>query len=362
MRTRLSGYGGSVKIGKGSKGLWRYSTEINWRSPGLDLNDIGFMQTADIFKMTNSLSYFVNESESIFRTYTIGLTETSKWDFGMNYLSSSGGLSLYFEFLNNWAVSNSITYTSQTLDTRILRGGSAMYVPDNWSDVFYVKTDPSKKIYFELNSTITAFGNNSSRYYYIQPEISVSPLNTLKFTMSINYSSNHDNLQYIDTKFVNNQNHYILGKINQQTLGLIFRIDYNITPEFSIQYYGSPFASVGKYSEFKTITNPRAGGYDERYLLLNPVLNGNDYEIAENNNSSANYSFGNPNFNFYQFRSNLVLRWEYSPGSQIFLVWSQDRTNYIQPGYYSVSDALSNLRNICPGNIFLIKYNYWFTI
>lgn len=179
--------------------------------------------------------------------------------------------------------------------------------------------------------------------------------------MSINYSNNFDNLQYIDTKVVNNENRYILGKISQQTLGLTFRIDYNITPELSIQYYGSPFASVGKYSKFKIITNPKASAYADRYALISPVLNGNNYDVSENG-SSINYNFANPDFNFYQFRSNLVLRWEYSAGSQIYLVWSQDRTNYLQPGYYSVNGALNNLKNIFPNNIFLIKYNYWLNI
>jgi hypothetical protein len=362
LRTQLSGYGGSMKIGKGSKGLWRYSSEINWRSPGLDLNDIGFMQTSDIIKMTNSISYFVNESVSIFRTYNAGISETNNWNFGMDYLSTGVSLSFYLEFLNNWAVSNTTNYTSQALDMRILRGGYGMLVPEIWTDNLYARTDPSKKIYSELNATFSASGDNSSKYFYVQPGISFMPMNILKFSVYVNYSNNHDNLQYIDTKSVNNQNQYILGKINQQTLGVTFRIDYNITPELSLQYYGSPFASVGKYSEFKTVTDPRAKLYTSRYLILNPVLNGNDYNVPGDNNSSMNYSFSNPDFNFYQFRSNLVLRWEYSPGSQIYLVWSQDRTNYIQPGNYSVNTALSNLKNIYPNNIFLLKYNYWFTI
>jgi len=64
-RTQFNGYGGQLKVGKGSKGFWRYSSELNWRSPGLDLNDLGFMQTADIMKLSNSISYFVNQPVSI---------------------------------------------------------------------------------------------------------------------------------------------------------------------------------------------------------------------------------------------------------------------------------------------------------
>jgi hypothetical protein len=360
--TQLSGYGGEITIGKGSKGLWRYSTELHWRSPGLELNDIGYMQTADIIEQENSISYFVNQPVSIFRTYSIGLNQFNNWDFGMNHLSSGGKLSIYLEFLNKWAISTSANYTSQALDTRILRGGYAMLVPAIWTNNFYVRTDPSEKIFFEITTNVSQSNNQSSQYFSIQPGISVMPMNTLKITMSVNYSDNFDNLQYIATKSVNGDNRYILGKIKQQTIGATFRIDYNITPELSIQYYGSPFATVGKYSDFKSVTNSKAAKYNDRYSILNPVLNSSNYDVSENNNSQVDYSYGNPDFNFSQLRSNLVFRWEYRPGSQIYFVWSQDRTYNIIPGIKSLSQTMSDLGKVYPNNIFLIKFSYWFSI
>jgi hypothetical protein len=363
--TTLSGYGGRIRIGKGSKGLWRYSTGLHWRSPGLDLNDLGFMQTTDIIQQENAVSYFVNQPVSIFRTYSIGITQSNNWDYGFNYLSSGGTFSLYLEFLNNWAINNSLNYTTQALNTRLLRGGNAMMVPAYWSLSSYARTDPSGTIYFDLNTTYTFSKNKSTRYFSIQPGIQVNPLSILRVSMSVNYSKNIDNLQYIDTKTVTDGNRYILGKINQNTLGITFRLDFNPIPELSIQYYGSPFASIGKYSEFKKVTDPRSLEYDNRFAIINPVLNGDNYDVTENRPGRTvpiNYSFSNPDFNFFQFRSNLVIRWEYRPGSQIFLVWSQDRTNYLTPGGNSVSTALSNLKDVYPNNIFLIKFNYWFSI
>lgn len=360
--TSLSGYGGRISVGKGSVGLWRYSATVNWRSPGLDFNDLGYMNTADIINENNDVSYFVNQPVSIFRTYTISLNQFNNWDFGRNHLSSGVELSLYFEFLNNWAVSNSFNFTSQALDTRILRGGNAMLVPPVWTDEIYFRTDPSKKFTFELNTNFSSAQNSRLKYFEVQPEISYIPISTLNLSMNIFYSSNTDNLQYITEKDVNNESRYVLGKIDQHTLSFTFRIDYNITPEFSIQYYGSPFASVGKYSEFKIVSNPKSDNYSERYKTISPFLTGNIYNISENSNSQIDYTFDNPDFNFFQFRSNLVLRWEYLPGSQIYLVWSQDRTNFLMPGQNSVSESLDKLRNVYPDNIFLVKLNYWFTI
>ena len=359
--TQLSGYGGKIKVGKGSKGFWRYSTALSWYSPGLDLNDLGYMQIADFIKQENSVSYFVNQSESIFRTYTLGLSQFNNFNFGIDHLSSGGGLSIYLEFLNKWAINTSINYTEQSLDTRLLRGGFAMLIPANWTNNFYVRTDPSEKIFFDLATNISLSDHQSKKYYSIAPGTSILLSNTLKLSLSANYSSNIDELQYVYT--VDNENKYILGKINQHTLGFTFRIDYNITPELSIQYYGSPFASVGKYSEFKDVTNPKADNYSDRFSLLNVVPSGEEYVVEENTSDRTTpVYFHNPDFSFSQFRSNLVLRWEYLPGSQVYLVWSNERTYFENPSGNSVNKAISLLKDVYPASIFLIKFNYWFNI
>jgi hypothetical protein len=361
-RTSLLGHGARIRIGKGSKGLWRYSAEFNWRSPGLDLNDLGFMRTADIFKEKVLLSYFVVQPVSIFRTYTLEISQTNNWDYGLNYLSSEGSFRLYLEFLNNWAVNTTFNFVSEALDTRLLRGGYAVLVPAVWSNDLYFRTAPSEKIFFDLTTNITLAENNSTRYYLLQPGISVMPSNALKLSIGINFSSNINNLQYIDRVTAGNEIKYLLGKINQRTLGATFRIDYNITPEFSIQYYGSPFASVGKYSSFKVVKIPRADNYNDRFSNLAPVLKGDNYEVYSDNTLQSEYIFRNPDFNFHEFRSNLVIRWEYRPGSQIYLVWSQDRSMFVNPADKSVSDTFGNISKTYPNNIFLVKINYWFSI
>jgi hypothetical protein len=359
-RSRLSGCGGQIKIGKGSKGFWRYSSELNLRSPGLDLNDLGFMQTADVIKLSNSISYFVNQPVSIFRTYSLGFNQTSNWDFGMRYLSSVLGTNIYLEFLNKWAFSTSLNFTPEALDTRLLRGGYAMLVPRSWSLGSYMRTDPSERVFFDCTYNVSGSAHQSSRSSYVQPGLSVMPLTTLRVAVSINYSSNVDNLQYVDTRSVNNDQRYILARISQQSLGVTFRIDCNVTPELSIQYYGSPFSSVGRYSMFKEVNNPRAADYGERFSLIDPTQNNNTYEVYGIN--GPEYSFGNPDFAFKQFRSNLVFRWEYLPGSLIYLVWSHERTAYDQPGDNSVDAAIRSLQNVSPANIFLAKLSYWFSI
>ena len=356
--TNLSGFGGRIKVGKGSKGLWRYATEINWRAPGLDLNDIGFMQMADLIKQENSLSYFVNKPVSIFRTYSLSLGEYNSWDFGMNHLYSSGEFDVYLEFLNKWAFSTGVSYKSQEQDNTLLRGGSSMITPASYSVYANIHTDWSKKISFSLNSNMLRGDNQRYNTYSISPGISVQPVTSLKLSMNARYTHSQDALQYV--KLVSDR--YILGKINNKTLGITFKANLIITPELSLQYYGSPFASIGRFSQFKQVTNPHDKNYNNRFKLLNPVADGSVYKVDENNDGAFDYSFDNPDFDFYQFRSNFVFRWEYRPGSQIYLVWSNERTNEINPGLYSLENTTGRLRAVFPTNVFLIKFNYWFSL
>ncbi|NJK95256.1 MAG: hypothetical protein HC905_10380, partial [Bacteroidales bacterium] len=207
--TQLSGYGGKIKIGKGSKGLWRYSTEIGWRSPGLDLNDLGYMQVADLINQQNLISYFVNKPVSVFRTYRVGIEQNNTWDYSGKYLSSGGALNLYGEFLNKWSVANSLAYIGENLDTRILRGGPTMLRPSIWQEEFIIRSDYSKRINGEIEMDADFSDNNAYRFWGISAGISVRPADKLRLSLNADYSINKDNLQYVDNKRSGSDNKYI---------------------------------------------------------------------------------------------------------------------------------------------------------
>jgi hypothetical protein len=111
------------------------------------------------------------------------------------------------------------------------------------------------------------------------------------------------------------------------------------------------------------VTDPLNPGYDKRFVYYpDPVLNDGVYEMDENNDGLADYTVDNPDFNFHQFRSNFVAKWEYRPGSYIYLVWSSERTGNTADPTASLGQSFNQLWSVFPGNIFLIKFNYWFSI
>jgi hypothetical protein len=364
-RTSLSGLGGKIEIGKGAKGFWKYSTALSMLTPGLELNDLGYMRRSDEIEQSNKISYQIIRSISIFKTLDVGFDQSNNWNFNGTYLGSSGEVSFSSMFKNQWSFRTQVEYHSKGIDTRILRGGFDMTMPSRLQLEGYLRSDPSKKFIAHIESGYESRGNNSAAMWVIQPGISVRPISVLKIGINATYEDNHDELQYVATRNTwLNGKRYILGTIDQKTLGLTFRVDLNLTPEFSVQYYGSPFVSKGSYSELKRVADPDAKNYGDRFeIYQNPVLNNGIYFLTDYDDVlPVITSVGNPDFNFHEFRSNLVAKWEYRLGSFIYLVWSSNRTGSNGSSNASFGDSYRYLRDVFPNNIFLVKLNYWFSL
>ena len=143
-----------------------------------------------------------------------------------------------------------------------------------------------------------------------------------------------------------------------------FRVNFNLSPDLTLQYWGQPFVASGRYYNFKYITDPMASDYHNRFALYSTEqisLNGDDYyEIDENTDGYYDYGFDKPDFSVQEFLSNLVVRWEYNPGSSLYLVWSQTRSNYNNSGTMDYSNDMEALFSEKPYNVFLIKFSYRF--
>lgn len=362
--THLNGWGGKLVVGKGSKGRWKYSSGVSWLSPGLELNDLGYMNSADEVNQENVVSYLVNQPVSIFNTCEISLEQFNSWNFNGQYLGSGAHLSFFSQFKNKWGFSTNLIYHSRSLDTKILRGGYDMILPHRITTFGTLTSDPSKKLTASLGYSYESAGNNSAVNYQFQPGITYRPVTNLKIGLTADYMDNHDKLQYVTANYDLPGNRYILGTIDQKTLGLTFRIDLNLTPELSIQYYGSPFVSRGSYSQLKYITDSENKVFGERFTVYpGQVLTDGAYHVYDYSSGPRfDYTIDNPDFNFHEFRSNLVAKWEYRLGSFVYLVWSSERSGNTNASKASIGDSYKQLRSIFPNNIFLIKLNYWFSL
>ena len=156
-----------------------------------------------------------------------------------------------------------------------------------------------------------------------------------------------------------------MGTIDNQTFQASIRLNYTLNPNLSIQYYGQPFVSRGVYTGLKYVTNATANSLKDRYQDYSSEqvsLSQGVYSIDDNNDGAVDYSFDTPNFSQVQFNSNLVLRWEYVPGSELFLVWSQGVSSSLSSSSGLFEDLETGILDQRPQNIFLLKATYRFVL
>ena len=366
-RTSLAGTGGKFETGKASVGNWRYRGGIIWRSPELELNDIGFLRQADEIKQYVFLSYETLKPVGIFRKITTNLEQLANFDFEGNYNKMQYTLSSDIVLKNNWNFIFSAIYKPVNYSNSILQGGPRFRYSEDFFKSVSIISDSRKKLRYNVNIYDNKGKNDSFSYSELNLALVYQPINAFMFSVNPALSLNKNKLQYINQTHFNIIPRYITANLVQHTLSTSIRLDYNINPNLTIQYYGQPFISRVKYNHFSRVINPTASYYGDRVSLYNHNQihfnkTENKYEIDEDMNDQIDYSIQNPDFSFVQFRSNLVARWEYIPGSEIFLVWSQGIVANGNPNESLISELNSQILGKKPANTFLIKITYRFTL
>ena len=198
----------------------------------------------------------------------------------------------------------------------------------------------------------------------ISPMLTYKPTNTLVLSLSPSYLKSFEELQYVDQTKFGNEDRYIMASIDQRVLSMSLRVNFNLTPDLTLQYWGQPFIASGKYYDFKYITDPMASEYHDRFetYTSDQITLHDDgyYSIDEDRNGGEDYRFGKPDFNVQEFLSNLVLRWEYNPGSSVYLVWSQNLKSSNSSGDSNFNNNINALFSEKPYNVFLLKFSYRF--
>jgi hypothetical protein len=365
--TSLSGYGGTIKFGRSSKKKVQFETSLTVRSPGLEFNDIGYMRYSDVIHHGTWVAYYLREPFSIFNNFYLNTNYWMYWNFSGKLLSTFANTNFKSQFKNRWRMNGNFTRIGENISTNLLRGGPSFTMPGGSEFNLNISTDQSKKLSFNIGNYQGLGDSESYRNQEYWMGVNVRPTNALSISFDPGYSISNSELQYVSTTSMAKDPRYLFAELDQKTVSFTFRLNYTFTPELSLEYYGQPFVSAGKYTNFKRTTITNADKFGDRYHLFSGSemdFNGykNTYSVDEDRDGKTDYSFSNPDFNFRQFRSNLVVRWEYLPGSTLFLVWSQGRTSSADNGSFVYGQDMKELFGIQPHNVFLIKFSYWFSL
>jgi hypothetical protein len=364
-RTSLFGHAGNLALGKTGGKRLRFETGGTWRSPGFEINDIGYMRHADEVTQYGWMQYSKRNPFSIFREFYLNTNEWLRWDCGGTSLLQQGNANFNLTFKNFWSCGGGATRAWHHRSNTALWGGPSMLLPGQWSSWAWVNSDSRQPLSAEMGASFTNSDAHSLRYRDAYVSLRWRPTNAVLVRLDPSYSHTVDELQYVTTARNAGAPRYLLGTIDENTAALTFRLDVTLRPNLTVQYYGAPFLANGSYSEFKQVTAPHASGYEDRFHVYGPgeiQATGNTYQVDENRDGTVDYAFRDPDFEVRDFNSNLVLRWEYQPGSLLYVVWSQARSSFVADGRLALREDVSALFDVQPHDVFLVKLSKWFSL
>lgn len=357
--TALSGWGGEFAGGKRS-GKFRIDGELEWRSPGVELNDLGYLRQADYVDQDLNIEYRVNKPKGILLNYSIDFRQRHHWSFGGENLGDDLRAHMRLRFSNYWRFDVVLDHAFNVFDTRKLRGGPSLKIDNETGYRFLVQTNASKDLFFAAGADYERLFDKLTKNdeYVFQVYWRVS--NRFMLSSQSVFSLEKDNSQYLRSANVGGNREYLVGLLDRQTFYTTLRAEFFITPELSLQYYGSPYVSSGKYLDYRRVDDARATDLNDRFEMLSRQDDG----LLVDDTGSVYHDFNNYDFdfNFQEFRSNFVARWEYKTGSTIYFVWTHNRTGYEEIYEPSLFESLKGMRKLSAQNAFMIKLSYWFSL
>jgi hypothetical protein len=370
-RTSLSGVSANALLVKIGGGNWRWGGGLALRTPGFEVNDLGYQRDADQVGGGGFLGYEQFEPGPVFQRWNIGFNPSSIWNLGGDRVDTSVGVNGSFQLRSFWGGYGGIRRGFETVSTTALRGGPAILEPGGVNAYFGFYSDRRKPVSVSLNGGASMEDETEGYSWRLGPELEWRPSSRAELSIEPSLSHNLDAWQYIGgVRSLNDEPHYVFGQLDQTTAALAARLNYAFTPELTLQLYAQPFISAGDYSEFREVANPRADTFRDRL----PALGAEEIRACDGfygvraeasgceEDARFAFRFGDPDFSFRQFRSNAVLRWQYRPGSTLFVVWSQGRTAYVPGGAFDLWGDTADLFGAPGTNVLLIKLNYWLDI
>jgi hypothetical protein len=343
-RTSLSGTSQRVTLSKFGGGFARFQTVYQRFSPGFEINDLGFQTRADEQMFRNWFALQFNKPTTAFTRAFFNFNTMQRWT--TEGLPTTIGLNTNWHVqFPNWMwghIGGNVGEFTKTFADRDARGGPAIRRSPTYDYWAGVETDSRKAWTGNMFAGIWRGDEGNSKSWWVEPFTQFRVSSQFSASFGLNYSKDINDRQWRANFGAagHDTTHYTFARLDQTTVSLTTRLNYTMTPNLSLQFYGQPFTSSGDYSNWRELNNPRAENYDDR---LKP------------------YAGGDPGgFSVKEFRSNTVLRWEYKPGSTLFLVWSQGREDSgDQVNDFSFRRDFQDIFRAHPNNTLLLKVSYW---
>ncbi|MBI2407525.1 MAG: carbohydrate binding family 9 domain-containing protein [Gemmatimonadetes bacterium] len=345
--TSMGGATMQLALEKQGGGKTRFFSAYQRTTPGFEVNDVGFLARADQQSVSHWFQVSFQKPTNWYRRVSVNFNQWTLWNTGGQMNELGGNINAHAEFTNQWwgHIGANLNSVGNSFDDRVARGGPAVRQVFNRSGWVGLEGDRRWKVqpmFFMRGQMKDASGSWNSGF---DPEVAIRVASRMQARVGLSLQRSVNDAQWYGNQAdAAGATHYTFARLDQHVAAVTTRLDITATRTLSLQLYASPFVATGSYSNLRELKDGASSSYAGRY---------------------APYGDGAPltGFNFKEFRSNTVVRWEYRPGSTLFFVWSQGRQqDGLNPGSFQAGRDMRDLFRARPDNTLLIKAAYWFAL
>jgi Domain of unknown function (DUF5916)/Carbohydrate family 9 binding domain-like len=363
--TSLGGWTGAINLNRQS-GVHLTNLSLWAVSPGMDSSDAGFTFNSDRGGMHGVYQWRSPKVTDHFRDRMLAIAKFYTWNFGREL--QSDGLFLFgnAQLKNYWGIFANALYFRGVQDDRATRGGPSMAQPSAGSLFFGVQSDSRRRLRLSVDN---GYDRNTAGAWSLNSSINLRyiPSSSLEISSGPSLNLNYNLAQYVDriadpVAAATYGARYLFATLDQRQFSLQTRVNYVLSPKMSLQVYLQPLVSVGDYGEFKEFAQPRTFdftryGIDRGAISYRPAAK--QYTV-DPGDGGAPFTFDNPDFNFKSLRLNAIFRWEWKPGSTMYVVWTEQREDTTHPGEFAFRRDFRATFGAPADDVLMFKIAYWF--
>ncbi|HEX6751650.1 MAG TPA: DUF5916 domain-containing protein, partial [Longimicrobium sp.] len=354
--TSLGGWAGAYTLAR-VKGHWQGGVLGIVRSPGFEVNDLGYQRDADEIMNAGYFQYRQFTPVGPFRSFNVNLNAWDGRDFGGDVISRGGNVNGSWRLKSYWGFYSGVERGMSSVSTGALRGGPSIARPgttNGWSGVW---SDDRKKLSGSLDLNWSVEDETGGRSWSASVYTNWRPTPGTSISLSPFYTRNRGGWQYVGAPADGaGAAHYVFADLRQETVGMSARVNQTFSPTLSLQMYAQPFISAGTYGGFRQVVDPRADRFRDRFAPLATTRDG------DGNYTAGDLAWDNPDFDYRAFNLNAVVRWEYRLGSTMYFAWSHSRDGAVGDGRFRLWHDLGELSRYRATNVFLVKVNWWVSL
>jgi len=363
--TSISGWTGQANLNRNS-GNMTVNLGIWGMSPGLEVNDAGYSTQTDRAGAHAMVQFRKLTPDSWTRERTWWVSKWWTWNYGGDSQGDGWQASGVVLFRNFWRSSALFTYANRVWDDKLTRGGPTVIRPGNRGLQVATSTDTRRRLGLTASASYTARDFNGSATAF-DLQVTWRPLPALTLSLGPTVRHNIVTAQYLSTVIDplatrTYGRRYVFGELGQTEVSMTTRVNVALSPRTSLQVYLQPLMSAGAYGAIKEVYAPRTYDFVRYGIDAGTITERGGRLIIDPDGSGAAgpFSIAKPDFNLSSLRLNAIFRWEFRPGSSLFIVWTQQRSDRVPSGDVDFGSDVSRVFTAPADDVLLVKMSYWF--